>query len=282
MYHLFYFILFYLHHVTQGHKSNFCFSDRSFTSLDIMSVASLKQRELKYLLIEGAKELNITLSDIQINQLFKYKELLLKWNENINLTAITNDTEIITKHFLDCMTVYKAIDIFQVKTLLDVGTGAGFPGMVLKIVFPHLQVTLADSLNKRLKFLQVIIDELGLESIECVHSRAEDLGKDPRYREKFDLCASRAVANMATLSEYSLPFVKIDGYFIALKGQKIDEEIENSSNAIKLLGGKIEDIIDATVPQTNLNHKIAKVKKIKPTPKLYPRKSGEPSKNPLK
>ncbi len=207
--------------------------------------------------------------------------LLLEWNEKINLTAITEEQEILTKHFLDCMTVNNAINLSSVTTLIDIGTGAGFPGLVLKIVFPHIKVTLVDSLNKRLNFLNEVIERLNLVNIECIHSRAEDLGKQPKHREHYDVCASRAVANLATLSEYSLPFVKLGGYFIALKGQKIEEEIEQANKAIKILGGNLEEIVDAQVPQTNLNHKIAKIKKVAKTPKQYPRKAGEPNKNPI-
>ena len=199
----------------------------------------------------------------------------------MNLTAITEDMEVITKHFLDCLTVQSSIDLAQVKSLVDVGTGAGFPGLVLKIAFPNVHITLIDSLNKRLKFLQHVIDELGLTGIECVHGRAEDLGKNKAYREQFEVCASRAVANLAVLSEYTLPFVKKGGYLIALKGQKLDEELAEGEKAITILGGTIDKLVDVVVPYTDLNHRIAKIKKVKETPKKYPRKAGEPTKAPL-
>ena len=189
--------------------------------------------------------------------------------------------EVITKHFLDCLTVQSSIDLAQVKSLVDVGTGAGFPGLVLKIAFPNVHITLIDSLNKRLKFLQHVIDELGLTGIECVHGRAEDLGKNKAYREQFEVCASRAVANLAVLSEYTLPFVKKGGYLIALKGQKLDEELAEGEKAITILGGTIDKLVDVVVPYTDLNHRIAKIKKVKETPKKYPRKAGEPTKAPL-
>lgn len=237
--------------------------------------------EIKQQLIEGAKVLNVELTDKQADQLIKYKELLVEWNEKMNLTAITEDLEVITKHFLDCLTVQSSIDLTQVKTLVDVGTGAGFPGLVLKIAFPNVKITLIDSLNKRLKFLQEVIDTLGLEGIECVHGRAEDLGKNKLYREQFEVCASRAVANLAVLSEYTLPFVKKGGYLIALKGQKLDEELAQGQKAVEILGGQIDEIFDVIVPYTDLNHRIAKVKKVKETPKKYPRKAGEPTKAPL-
>lgn len=237
--------------------------------------------DIKQQLIEGAKVLNVELADRQADQLMRYKELLVEWNEKMNLTAITEDMEVITKHFLDCLTVQSSIDLTQVKSLVDVGTGAGFPGLVLKIAFPNVHITLIDSLNKRLKFLQNVIDELGLTGIECVHGRAEDLGKNKAYREQFEVCASRAVANLAVLSEYTLPFVKKGGYLIALKGQKLDEELAEGEKAITILGGTIDKLVDVVVPYTDLNHRIAKIKKVKETPKKYPRKAGEPTKAPL-
>ncbi len=235
----------------------------------------------RQLLQEGALELGVHLTEQQIEQLMTYKALLLEWNEKMNLTAITEDFEVITKHFLDCLTVQNSMDLTQVKTLIDVGTGAGFPGMVLKIAFPNIKVTLVDSLKKRLNFLQVVIDELGLKGIECVHGRAEDVGKNKAYREKFEICASRAVANLAVLSEYTLPFVKQGGYLIALKGQKLDEELEQGKKAINVLGGEIDSLYNVHIPSTELNHRIAKIKKVKQTPKQYPRKAGEPTKAPI-
>lgn len=236
---------------------------------------------MRDLLIEGAKQLGIDLSDKQVEQFMRYKELLQEWNEKMNLTAITEDREVITKHFLDCMTINKALEMKNQKTVIDIGTGAGFPGLVIKIAFPHLQVTLVDALKKRLNFLEVVIEELGLEGIKCIHSRAEDLGKNKVYREGFDICASRAVANLAVLSEYTLPFVKIDGYLIALKGQKLDEELEQGQKAIQILGGQLEEVVHTGVPFTDLDHKIAKIKKVKSTSTKYPRKAGEPTKSPL-
>lgn len=237
--------------------------------------------DIKEQLIEGARNLNVQLTDQQVEQLIQYKEILVEWNEKMNLTAITEDFEVITKHFLDCLTVQSSIDLTKVETLVDVGTGAGFPGLVLKIAFPNVKITLIDSLNKRLKFLQHVIDTLGLQNIECVHGRAEDLGKNKLYREKFEVCASRAVANLAVLSEYTLPFVKKGGYLIALKGQKLDEELVEGEKAIKILGGEIDQVFDVVVPYTDLNHRIAKIKKVKETPRKFPRKAGEPTKAPL-
>ena len=236
---------------------------------------------MRDLLVNGAKELGIDLSDKQVEQFMRYKILLQEWNEKMNLTAITEDQEIMTKHFLDCMTINKAIAMNTQKTVIDIGTGAGFPGLVIKIAFPHLEVTLVDALKKRLNFLEAVISELALTDIKCVHSRAEDLGKNKAYREGYDICASRAVANLAVLSEYTLPFVKINGYLIALKGQKLDEELEQGKKAIEILGGKLEEVIYTGVPFTDLDHKIAKIKKVKPTATKYPRKAGEPTKSPL-
>lgn len=236
---------------------------------------------MRELLKLGAQALDIDLSEVQIEQFMKYKVLLQEWNQKMNLTAITEDREVITKHFLDCMTINKALDMNKAYKMIDIGTGAGFPGLVIKIAFPQVKVTLVDSLKKRLTFLETVIEELGLEDIECVHSRAEDLGKNQSFRESFDICASRAVANLAVLSEYTLPFVKLDGYLVALKGQKLDEELEQGKKAIKILGGQLEAVIDAGVPFTDLEHKIAKIKKVKPTSTKYPRKAGEPTKSPL-
>jgi 16S rRNA (guanine527-N7)-methyltransferase len=237
--------------------------------------------EEKNLLREGANQLGIALSERQIEQFISYKKLLIEWNEKINLTAITEDKEVITKHFLDCLTVNKVLDMSSVDNLLDIGTGAGFPGMVIKIAFPHIQVTLVDSLNKRIVFLEEVIKQLGLQEILCIHGRAEDIGKKKDFREKFTVCASRAVANLAVLGEYTLPFVKIGGYLIALKGQNVHEEMEIGERSVEILGGAIEEIIDTQVPFTDLNHNVVKIKKISPTPKRYPRKAGEPTKNPL-
>ncbi len=235
----------------------------------------------RQLLFDGASDLGIILNDIQLDQFMQYKKLLLEWNEKMNLTAITEDREVITKHFLDCLTVNKSLEMDKVSSLIDIGTGAGFPGLVIKIAFPDIEVTLVDSLKKRLVFLDEVINELRLEKVNCIHQRAEDLGKQKEYREKFDVCASRAVAHLAVLSEYTLPFVKVGGYLIALKGQKLDEEIEQGKKAIEILGAKLNEVVDAKVPYTDLNHKIAKIKKVRITSPKYPRKAGEPAKMPL-
>ncbi|MDP4119226.1 MAG: 16S rRNA (guanine(527)-N(7))-methyltransferase RsmG [Bacillota bacterium] len=237
--------------------------------------------KMKDKLIEGAKAYGINLDDVQCGQLIKYIELLREWNEKVNLTAITEPDEIITKHFLDSMSVFETKYIKDTYSVIDVGTGAGFPGLVLKIVQPKLKVTLLDSLAKRLNFLQTVCSKIGIEDINFVHLRAEDGGTNPKYREKYDVAIARAVANMSVLSEYLLPFVKEGGYFIAQKGPLADEELEKAGNAITLLGGKIEKVADVQIPYTDLMHRIVVVKKIKSTPKIYPRKAGIPSKKPL-
>ncbi len=235
----------------------------------------------KTLLVEGAEKLDISLTNEQVDQFMIYKKLLIEWNKKINLTAITDDEEVITKHFLDCLSLSKSIKMSELKNLIDIGTGAGFPGLVVKIAFPHIDVTLVDSLKKRLNFLEEVIRDLGLKDIVCIHARAEDLGKEKIYREKYDICASRAVAHLAVLCEYTLPFVKVGGFLLALKGQKLDEEIKESKNAVSILGGKLEGVCDVEIPFTDITHRIAKVKKIKKTEYKYPRKAGEPNKKPL-
>ena len=229
------------------------------------------------ILKEGSKKLGIDLSDAQIDTLIKYKELLGEWNENINLTAITDDFGVYTKHFLDSLTTLLTDKVKG--DVIDVGTGAGFPGLVLKIAKPEINLTLLDSLNKRINFLKEVSSEMGLEGIEFIHARAEDGAR--REREKFDTVVSRAVANMTVLAELCLPFVKVGGYFLALKGPMAEEELANAKRAIKILGGEIEDIFSAEIPFTDLSHKIIIIKKVRQTPMQYPRKAGIPSKTPI-
>ena len=229
------------------------------------------------ILKEGSKKLGIDLSDAQIDTLIKYKELLVEWNENINLTAITDDFGVYTKHFLDSLTTLLTDKVKG--DVIDVGTGAGFPGLVLKIAKPEINLTLLDSLNKRINFLKEVSSEMGLEGIEFIHARAEDGAR--REREKFDTVVSRAVANMTVLAELCLPFVKVGGYFLALKGPMAEEELANAKRAIKILGGEIEDIFSAEIPFTDLSHKIIIIKKVRQTPMQYPRKAGIPSKTPI-
>lgn len=226
-------------------------------------------------------EWGIHLSDEQWSQFYRYYELLVEWNSFMNLTGITDFEEVMKKHFLDSLSLIHAYDLSKDSSLIDVGTGAGFPGIPLKIAFPHLKVTLLDSLNKRVKFLNEVIKELKLDNIEAVHGRAEDFAKPELLREKFDICVSRAVANMTTLSEYCLPFVKQGGQFISYKSEKITEEAVAAELAISLLGGKINKQVDFTLPSSDIYRILFVVDKIKATPKKYPRKAGLPAKEPI-
>ncbi|AUG59111.1 16S rRNA (guanine(527)-N(7))-methyltransferase RsmG [Acetivibrio saccincola] len=240
----------------------------------------MNENELIKLLKDGASEFNINLEKEDIESFFKYKETLLKWNKNINLTAITDDRDIIIKHFIDSISVVPYIGK-DLKKVIDVGTGAGFPGIPLKIIKKDLNVTLLDSLEKRTKFLNEVIEKLDLKNIEVIHSRAEDKGVSGDFREKFDLALARAVANLPVLLEYCLPFVKTGGTFIAMKGSDIQEELDNSKKALEILGGEIKDVIKFNLPSTDIKRNIIIIKKFRHTPTKYPRKSGKPSKAPL-
>lgn len=233
-------------------------------------------------LTKKVKELSIVLNDKQIQQFEQYYNILVEWNKVMNLTAITKYEEVIEKHFLDSLTIVDAINMEKIETLIDVGTGAGFPGIPLKIAFPHLKVTLLDSLNKRIKFLNEVIDLLDLDDIKAIHGRAEDYAKQAEYREQYDICVSRAVANLATLSEYCLPYVKVDGLFVPYKSGEIDEELKSSEKAVSILGGKVEEIVKFQLPGTDIGRSFVKIHKIKETKKKYPRKAGMPTKEPLK
>lgn len=233
-------------------------------------------------LTEKVKELSIVLNDKQIQQFEQYYNILVKWNKVMNLTAITEYEEVVEKHFLDSLTIVYAINMEKIETLIDVGTGAGFPGIPLKIAFPHLKVTLLDSLNKRIKFLNEVIDLLELNDIKAIHGRAEDYAKQSEYREQYDICVSRAVANLATLSEYCLPYVKMDGLFVPYKSGEIDEELKSSEKAVSILGGKVEEVVKFQLPGTDIGRSFVKIHKIKETKKKYPRKAGMPTKEPLK
>ena len=226
-------------------------------------------------------ELGITLTDKQKQQFDKFYELLVEWNKFMNLTGITDYEEVNEKHFVDSLSIVKAIDMESVESVIDVGTGAGFPGIPLKIAFPHLKVVLLDSLNKRINFLNEVIAQLGLTDIKTIHGRAEDYAKQAEYRENFDLCVSRAVANLSTLSEYCLPYVSMNGMFVPYKSGEIDEELENSKKAVKILGGKIENVVKFQLPGTDIGRSFVKVRKIANTNKKYPRKAGLPAKEPL-
>lgn len=222
------------------------------------------------------------LTKSQKEQFNKFYDILIDWNKVMNLTAITEYEEVLKKHFLDSLSITKVINLKEIQSVIDVGTGAGFPGIPLKITFPHLKVTLLDSLNKRVRFLDEVICDLGLENVDTIHGRAEDIGKKEKYREQYDLCVSRAVANLATLSEYCLPYVKIGGVFISYKSGNIDEEIRNSRKVVNLLGGVIEETVKFELPGTDIGRSFVIIEKQKSTPKKYPRKAGVPSKEPLK
>ena len=227
------------------------------------------------------KELDITLNDTQKQQFVKFYELLIKWNQVMNLTGITEYEEVNEKHFIDSLSIVKAVDMDSVVTVIDIGTGAGFPGIPLKIAFPHLKMVLLDSLNKRVQFLNTVIDTLELTDIETIHGRAEDFAKQTQYREQFDLCVSRAVANLATLSESCIPYVKQEGMFIPYKSGEIEEELQNSKKAVHILGGKIEDVIKFQLPGTEIGRSFVKIRKVQNTSKKYPRKAGLPGKEPI-
>lgn len=226
-------------------------------------------------------ELGITLSEHQKRQFDQFYELLVEWNKVMNLTGITEYEEVNEKHFVDSLSIVKAMDMDSVNTVIDIGTGAGFPGIPLKIVFPHLKVVLLDSLKKRISFLNTVICTLGLADINTIHGRAEDFAKQAEYREQFDLCVSRAVANLATLSEYCLPYVKADGIFISYKSGEIAEELEQSKKAIHVLGGKTEDVVKFQLPGTEIGRSFVKIRKVQNTAKRYPRKAGLPAKEPI-
>lgn len=262
----------------------------------------------KYCTTQFQKDLDyfgIKLSEKQLGQFLVYYEMLAEWNQMMNLTAITEYDDVMKKHFVDSLSLTKACDVttsFNLTSshhlknsfclteslcltkplsVIDVGTGAGFPGLALKIAFPNLKITLLDSLNKRILFLDAVIEKLGLTGVETVHGRAEDFAKPGKLRESFDLCLSRAVANLSALSEYCLPFVKQGGLFISYKSEKISEEIHTAGNAISVLGGILERQIEFTLPESDIYRNLVVIKKQKATPKKYPRKAGLPTKEPI-
>ncbi len=232
--------------------------------------------------IEAAFEgLHLKISDEQADKFYQYYRLLIEWNEKINLTAITDFNQVLLKHFIDSCALCRVMDLSEENTLIDVGTGAGFPGLPLKIVFPHLNVTLLDSLNKRISFLNHVIKELALENVETVHGRAEEIGRQARYRENYDLCVSRAVASLTVLMEYCVPFVKIGGLFVSYKSGEIDEETEQAQRAEEILRCQIDSIQKITLPESDVLRSFVMVKKKDVLENKYPRRAGLPSKKPL-
>ncbi len=226
-------------------------------------------------------ELGIKQDQNQLERFHKFYQLLIEWNKVMNLTGITEYEDVVEKHFVDSLSIIKAIDLSRIHTVIDVGTGAGFPGIPLKIAFPHLRVVLLDSLNKRIKFLDEVISQLGLTEICTIHGRAEEYARKEEYREQFDLCVSRAVANLSTLSEYCLPYIQVGGIFIPYKSGEIDDEVEQSKKAVRILGGNIKDIMKFELPGTDIHRSFVLIHKEQHTQKKYPRKAGIPAKEPL-
>lgn len=230
---------------------------------------------------KGFMDLGIVPDEGQIRKFIDYHEILAEWNQVMNLTAVVGWEEVCTKHFIDSLSLCKAVDCSKQLSVIDVGTGAGFPGVPLKIIFPELKVTLLDSLGKRVRFLNEVIESLGLEDIEAIHGRAEDLAKDVLFREHYDLCVSRAVAHLSILSEYCLPYVKQGGFFVSYKSEKVLEEKASAGRAIQILGGEVCDQVRFMLPDSDIHRDLVVIRKIKATPKKYPRKAGTPSKEPL-
>ena len=227
------------------------------------------------LFTQGLEELNLTANETQLSQFSAYSSLLKEWNEKMNLTAIVDDDGIAVKHFLDSILPLAHLDFAQNIKVADIGTGAGFPGIPLKIMRPDVQITLVDSLQKRITFLETVVQELALENVTCIHGRAEELGKDRSYREQFDVLFSRAVANMKVLSEYCLPFVKVGGLFVALKAEDSEAELQEAKAMIGSLGGKVEQVLAISLPQSDITRKLMVIRKVSPTPSQFPRRANK-------
>lgn len=234
------------------------------------------------ILRNGIEDFGIEASDKMLTDFQKYKEVLVEWNQKMNLTGIEDEKEVFIKHFLDSISAVTKGYIKNGMSLIDVGTGAGFPGMPLKICLPELNVTLLDSLNKRINFLKEVATQLEIEDIEFIHGRAEDFGKNEDYRESFDIATARAVAGLPALMEFCVPFIKVGGYFVCLKGPNANLELEESKTAMEVLGLEYVEKIDIKLPEVDLNHNILVFKKVKTTPSKYPRKAGKVTKNPIK
>lgn len=226
--------------------------------------------------------LQIVLNKEQLCQFMSYYELLVEWNQVMNLTAITDFEEVCKKHFTDSLSLVKAYKINASISVIDVGTGAGFPGIPLKIAFPDIEIILLDSLHKRVDFLKTVIDNLGLKKIEALHGRAEDYAKEKKFREQFDLCVSRAVSNLSTLAEYCIPYVKKGGCFISYKSEKLTEELKEAEHAVAVLGGRVENQVEFIIPGSDIYRNLLVIRKEKETPLCYPRKAGVPLKKPIK
>ena len=239
----------------------------------------MEEKVFKEILKEKASNINVLLKDEEIDKFYQYKNLVLEWNEKINLTAITDDMDFIMKHFVDSLTINRYIE--NGKSIIDIGTGAGFPGIPIKITNPENKIILFDSLNKRIKVLEDITNKLKLKNVQLIHGRAEEVFKNKEYREKYDIAISRAVASLNVLVELMLPAVKVGGKCICMKGNNVKDEINDAKNAIEVLGGNIDKIDKVILPEFNLERNIVIIKKIKPTPKQFPRKPGTPQKSPL-
>lgn len=231
---------------------------------------------------EDLNELDIHLGENQLDQFMQYYKILIEWNSFMNLTAITDFNDVLKKHFIDSLSLVKVAFLKKEISIIDVGTGAGFPGIPLKIAFPDLDIVLLDSLKKRIHFLEEVINQLGLKNISAIHGRAEDYAKENEGREKFDLCVSRAVANLSTLSEYCIPFVKKKGKFICYKSEKLTDELSDAKKAISILGGKVEQQVDFFLPSSKIYRNFLVIDKVKETPLKFPRKAGLPSKEPIR
>lgn len=238
-------------------------------------------REYYNILDTAADNIGLSFDDKKYEQFIKYKDLLKEWNEKVNLTAIKDDEGIIKKHFIDSMKIFKFQPLKNAKKVIDIGTGGGFPGIPMKIIKPDIDIVLLDSLKKRINVLEDILYKIDIKDVTAMHGRAEEFGVDPQHRQQYDAVVSRAVANLAVLSEFCIPYVKVGGYFLAMKGPAAEEEIKAAKNAISTLGGKLEEVIEVEIEDSDLNHNLVVIKKVKNTPKQYPRKAGSITKNPL-
>lgn len=229
----------------------------------------------------GLKSMGIPFEECHYEDFDIYRELLVEWNQHMNLTGITEKREVFIKHFLDSVGTYLAKSIPEGGSVIDVGTGAGFPGLAMKIFDRSIELTLLDSLNKRINFLKEVSNQIGLEGVEFIHGRAEDYGKNVDYREMYDVAVSRAVANLAVLAEYCMPYVKVGGHFIALKSKSYAEELDQAQKAIETFGGKVKEVIMVPLPEVDIEHTLIVIEKVAETPSKYPRKAGKPTKNPI-